>query len=80
MIKISKSETADSRTCDFSKVTKEQLLDSTYSHLSDIKKGFDFFIMLMMKQSAIHDLTKLSHIDDFYRNFKTGFKEKDWCF
>lgn len=78
MIKISKSETADSRTCDFSKVTKEQLLDSTYSHLSDIKKGFDFFIMLMMKQSAIHDLTKLSHIDDFYRNFKTGFKEYDW--
>lgn len=78
MIKINKSETADSRTCDFTQVTKEQLLESTNSHLSDIKKGFDFFIMLMMRQSAIHDLTKLSHIDDFHRNFKTGFKEKDW--
>lgn len=78
MIKIKKSETADSRTCDFASVTKEQLLASTHSHLSDIKKGFDFFIMLMMKQSAIHDLTKLSHIDDFHRNFLTGFKEHDW--
>ena len=78
MIKIKKSETADSRTCDFSTVTKEQLLKSTQSHLSDIKKGFDFFIYKMMQQSANHDLTKLSHIDDFYRNFRTGFKEKDW--
>jgi hypothetical protein len=78
MIKIKKSQTADTRTCDWSKVTKEQLLESTQSHLSDIRKGFDFFIYKMMQQSAMHDLTKLSHIDDFYRNFKTGFKEKDW--
>jgi len=78
MIKIKKSQTADSRTCDYSKVTKEQLLESTNSHLSDIRKGFDFFILLLMKQSANHDLTKLSHLDDFYRNFKTRFKETDW--
>ena len=78
MIKIKKSETADSRTCDWTKVTKEQLLASTNSHLGDIRKGFDFFIFLMMKQSALHDLTKISHLDDFYRNFQTGFKEKDW--
>jgi hypothetical protein len=78
MIRIKKSETADSRTCDFKSVTKEQLLASTHSHLSDIKKGFDFFIHLMMLQQARHDLTKLSHIDDFHRNFVTGFKEKDW--
>lgn len=78
MIYIKKSTTADSRTCNFSNVTKQQLLDSTYLHLSDIKKGFDFFILLMLKQSANHDLTKLSHIDDFYRNFKSGFEEIDW--
>lgn len=78
MIKIKKSQTADSRTCDYTKVSKEQLLESTHSHLSDIRKGFDFFILQMMKQCAIHDLTKLSHIDDFYRNFQTGFKETDW--
>lgn len=78
MIKIKKSETADSRTCDFTKVTKEQLLKSTESHLSDVKQGFDFFIYKMKQQQAMHDLTKLSHIDDFYRNFASGFKEKDW--
>lgn len=78
MIKIKKSETADSRTCDYSKVTKEQLLQSTHSHLADIKKGFDFFVFKLLQQQAMHDLTKLSHLDDFYRNFKTGFKETDW--
>lgn len=78
MIKIKKSQTADSRTCDFTKVSKEQLLKSTQSHLSDIKKGFDFLILQMQKQCAIHDLTKLSHIDDFHRNFRSGFKETDW--
>ena len=78
MIKIKKSETADSRTCDFTKVTKEQLLASTHSHLADIKQGFDFLIHKMHEQRARHDLTKLSHIDDFHRNFITGFKEQDW--
>ena len=78
MIKIKKSETADSRTCDYSMVTKDVLLASTHSHLSDIKKGFEFFILQMMLQQARHDLTKLSHLDDFHRNFITGFKERDW--
>lgn len=77
-IKIKKSETADSRTCDFKNVTKLQLLKSTQSHLSDIRKGFRFFIDLMLHQSEIHDLTKLTHLDDFHRNFISGFEEKDW--
>jgi hypothetical protein len=33
---------------------------------------------MLQKQAAMHDLSKLSHIDDFHRNFLTGFKEKDW--
>jgi hypothetical protein len=77
-IRISKSPTADSRTCDFKNVTKEQLLESSKQHVADIKKGFDFFCFMLMKQSAMHDLSKFSHIDDFHRNFVTGFKEKDW--
>ena len=78
MIKIRKSETADSRTCDYSKVTKEQLLSSSIQHINDIKKGFDFFIALMKEQAKRHDKSKITHIDDFYRNFITGFKERDW--
>lgn len=30
MIKIHKSKTADTRTCNFTKVTEDQLIDSTY--------------------------------------------------
>jgi hypothetical protein len=78
MIKIRKSKTADTRTCDWSKVTKDELLDSTHSHLDDVRQGYYFFVYLMIKQQENHDLTKLSHLDDFYRNFRTGFKERDW--
>ena len=78
MIKIKKSETADSRTCDYENVTKETLLKSTQSHIRDVHRGLEFFAWMLHKQAAIHDLTKISHLDDFYRNFKSGFKETDW--
>jgi len=77
-IKIKRSPTADSRTCDWTKVTKEQLLESSLQHISDVKKGFDFFAYMLQRQAALHDLSKISHIDDFHRNFATGFREKDW--
>lgn len=78
MIKISKSSTADTRTCDWTKVTKDQLLESSKQHIEDIHKGFKFFIYLIEKQSALHDLTKISHIDEFHEDFKTGFEKTDW--
>ncbi len=77
-IKIKKSPTADSRTCDWSKVSKEELLEASKIHIEDIKKGFKFFSYLIERQAALHDLSKISHIDDFHRNFATGFKEEDW--
>lgn len=77
-VKIRKSPTADSRTCDFSQVTKEQLLQSSYQHIDDIRKGFEFFMSLMCERATLHDRTKITHIDDFHRNFLTGFKETDW--
>lgn len=78
MIKINQSKTADSRTCDWSKVTKEQLLESSIQHIGDIHKGFDFFINLMNRQKYIHDLTKINDIDGFFEDFKTGFKRQEW--
>ena len=78
MIKIRKSPTADSRTCDWSQVTKEQLLESSKIHIADIGKGFDFFIDLMQRQKHIHDLTKINDIDGFFEDFKTGFKRQEW--
>lgn len=78
MIYIKPSKTADSRTCDWSKVTKEQLLESSKQHIQDIAKGFDFFIELMQRQKYIHDLTKINDIDGFYEDFKTGFERTEW--
>jgi len=75
---IKPSKTADSRTCDWSKVTKEQLLDSSKQHIGDIGKGFDFFIELMQRQKYIHDLTKINDIDGFFEDFRTGFKRQVW--
>jgi hypothetical protein len=42
-IVIKPSKTADSRTCDFTKVTKDELLESSKQHISDIKRGFEFY-------------------------------------
>jgi len=39
MINIKKSETADTRTCDWSKVTKEQLLRASRQHIDDVHRG-----------------------------------------
>ena len=78
MIKIMKSETADSRTCDSSKVTKAQLLKSSKQHREDIVKGFNFFEGMMLEQSYQHDHDKLSGIDDFYNDFLTNFKQTTW--
>ena len=38
-IEIEKSPTADTRTCDWSKVTKQELLKSSKMHIKDVIKG-----------------------------------------
>jgi len=42
-IKIKTSPTADTRTCDWSKVTEQELLESSIMHISDIVQAMDFF-------------------------------------
>ena len=78
MITIRKSETADTRSCDFSKVTKEQLLSSTYSHQSDVCAGIEFFQELLSEAINNHDNDKVTNIDQFHHDFLTGFKETTW--
>lgn len=74
MITINKSETADSRTCDYSKVTKEDLLQSSISHIKDVKQGLEFFADMLRKAAEDHDYTKIVYIDDFHKDFISGFK------
>lgn len=74
MIEIKKSETADSRTCDSSKVSKEQLLKSSVQHIGDVEKGLNFFSDMLIKAAGKHDITKIRHIEAFHKDFQDNFK------
>jgi hypothetical protein len=78
MIEIEKSATADTRSCDFSKVTKEQLYQSSVQHIGDVRKALAFFSKQIEAASIRHDYDKLSEIDHFHADFVTGFKETGW--
>lgn len=77
-IVISPSPTADTRTCDWSKVTKEQLLKSSKMHIGDVKKGLEFFIDKLKDSGDRHDHDKISEIESFHSDFQTGFKNDKW--
>jgi hypothetical protein len=78
MIEIKKSETADTRSCDFKNVSKTELLASSVSHIGDVIEGIDFFISLLNDAAKRHDYDKITKIDNFHSNFITGFEERDW--
>jgi protein tyrosine phosphatase len=78
MIKIKKSKTADTRSCDFSNVTKEQLLESSHQHIDDVAKGFAYIKGLIDGAANRHDYDKITKIDWFHDDFITGFKQTGW--
>ena len=75
---IKKSKNADTRTCDWSKVSKKELLENSKQHIGDVKKGLSLFVDMLNKASKRHDFTKIDNIDEFYSDFQTGFKKTDW--
>lgn len=78
IIHIQPSTTADTRSCDWSKVSQEQLCDSSVQHREDVTKGFAFFERMMRRQAELHDHDKLSNIEGFHADFTTGFKQTAW--
>lgn len=78
MIKIKKSETADTRTCDVSTVTKETLEKSSRQHVFDVVAGMMFFQNRIMSAAFSHDMDKFTEINQFYADFTTGFKQTTW--
>jgi len=78
MIKIQKSKTADTRSCDFSKVTKAQLYASSIQHKEDVAEGVEFFIDMMRDSALRHDNDKLTNINQFHEDFLTGFRQTTW--
>lgn len=78
MIKVSKSPTADTRTCDFASTPKNILLSSSLIHIRDVSRALAFFSAKITESAGVHDYDKLSDIDWFHRDFVTGFKETGW--
>ena len=78
MITIKKSATADTRTCDWSKVSKDELYKSSQQHKGDIVKGMQYFVGMMKDAMLLHDDDKLNDIDGFHADFITGFKNTTW--
>lgn len=78
MITINKSETADTRTCDVSKVTREVLVASSLSHIKDVQKALSFFADKLVMAGLDHDYTRINQMDQFFSDFKTKFKETTW--
>lgn len=78
MITINPSPTADTRTCDVSKVERQTLLDSSRGHIADVGAGLGFFAAKLTEAASVHDYDKLSEIDWFFRDFQTKFAETGW--
>jgi len=78
LITIEKSSTADTRTCDYTKVSKETLYQSSVQHIDDIHQALEFFIGMLQDTKTNHDPDKLTDIDGFHRDFVTGFKQTTW--
>ena len=78
MIKIQKSETADTRTCDFKNVTKETLYSASRQHIRDVRAALDFFRQCLIVSGQNHDPDKLTDIDGFHADFVTGFEQTGW--
>lgn len=77
-IKIKRSPTADTRTCDFANVSKDTLWLSSQRHIDDVARGLAFFCEQLARAAIVHDHDKISDIDGFHRDFVTGFKQTEW--
>lgn len=78
MIVIKKSPTADTRTCDFANVTREQLYESSMDHIRDVRQALYYFQDLLGEAGKVHDKDKLTDIDRFHSDFVGGFKSTVW--
>lgn len=77
MIEIKPSPTADSRTCDYTKVTREQLYTSSMMHIHDVHQALAFFQRQLTVASVNHDTDKLIDIAGFHKDFVRGFPDGD---
>jgi hypothetical protein len=77
-IYIKKSPTADTRSCDVSTVSKEQLKLASEMHIGDVQRALDYFRARLEQAGLDHDFDKLESLDKFYSDFQTSFQQHEW--
>lgn len=84
MIRIKKSNNADTRTANH-KVSKDELLIQSRIHINDVVRVMGWMVKELINQSYEHDWTKITYIDEFYHDFKQSqdgfqgdFKQQHW--
>lgn len=78
MIVVSPSPTADTRTCDFTKVSQETLYESSRQHINDVGLALSFFQQQLTLAAQRHDTDKLTDVAGFHADFLTGFTQTTW--
>lgn len=78
MIEIKPSPCADTRTCDVTTVTQQQLLDASRQHIEDVAQAISFFSSILLAKAVRHDYDKLTGIEQFYADFRTKFAQTGW--
>lgn len=74
-IQIRKSQTADTRTCDYANVSQETLFESSKQHIKDVQAALYFFEQRLRDSAINHDTDKLTDIAGFHADFVHGFAE-----
>ena len=77
-IRIRKSATADTRSCDYANVSRQTLLESSVQHIGDVRRALSFFGAMLDEAATNHDTDKITDIDGFHRDFVTGFEQTIW--
>jgi len=78
MIKIWPSPKSDTRTCNITDVTKGDLKAASLSHIADVRALIGALVCLLVEAGNKHDEDKLTHLDEFFRDFETGFSQDEW--
>jgi hypothetical protein len=78
VIAVKPSPTADTRTCDYTKVSAETLLESSKQHIRDVSAAMSYFSDELLKAANQHDIDKITGIKQFHDDFITGFKTTGW--
>ena len=80
MIQVTHNPLADTRTCDYTKVTKDELQAASAEHIYEVYMGLRFLQGLLEERARLHDWDKVSEegLAHFFADFRTGFKETGW--